>query len=370
MKRSVATVATVTVGTVVVLGLGIAGAPGVGASTPPRGWMHEGSWQQESGGRVALVDDSGVRVELPRQVRRIVSLAPSNTETLFHIGAGDLLVGATRFDEHPPEAAAVPRVGGFADIDVERVLALRPDLVLAAGFHAGGVAPRLRGLGLTVFVIEPRDAAEAIDRVELLGRIVGREARARNAARRLRQRMARVQARVVGARGRPRVLYQLSRDLYSAGPGSFPHDLIVRAGGANIAASAGDRYPRLSEEFVIAADPEVIFVAGHESGVTAAELRARPGWAGIAAVRTRRIVVLEDPDLAGRPGPRIVEALEIIARAIHPEAFTPAGVDDREDLGSGPSEDGVGRRPEPTSVRIPAPAPLTLALAASRGRRP
>jgi iron complex transport system substrate-binding protein len=358
MRRSVATVAAATVGTVVALGLGIAGALSVGVSAPPRGWMHgrpnaEGissraltpatvrtarsvtwqqessrrnaasvAWRQESGDRLALVDDSGVRVELPRQVRRVVSLAPSNTEVLFHIGAGDLLVGATRFDEHPPEAAAIPRVGGFADIDVERVLALRPDLVLAAGFHAGGVAPRLRGLGLTVFVVEPRDAAEAIDRVELLGRIVGREARARDAARRLRQRMARVQARVAGARGRPRVLYQLSRDLYSAGPGSFPHDLIVRAGGANIAASAGDRYPRLSEEFVIAADPEVIFVAGHESGVTAAELRARPGWAGIAAVKTGRIVVLEDPDLAGRPGPRIVEALEIIARAIHPEAFT------------------------------------------------
>lgn len=271
------------------------------------------------GGQFVLEDDSGVRVALAAPARRIVSLAPSNTESLFAMGAGELIVGATRFDDFPAEALAIPRVGGFADVDIERVLRLEPDLVLAAGFQSG-VVRRLRNLGLTVFVVEPRDTIEVLDRLQIFGRLVGRLEEARVLEANLRQRVGAVEERVRAIDERPRVFYMLSRDLFTVGPGSFAHDLIERGGGKNIAADATIPYPQMSDEAVIARNPEVIFVGGHESAVDLEELRRRPGWARVSAVASGRVVVLEDTDIMSRPGPRIVDALEIMLRAMHPQA--------------------------------------------------
>ncbi len=271
------------------------------------------------GGQFVLEDDSGVRVALAAPARRIVSLAPSNTESLFAMGAGELIVGATRFDDFPAEALAIPRVGGFADVDIERVLRLEPDLVLAAGFQSG-VVRRLRNLGLTVFVVEPRDTIEVLDRLQIFGRLVGRLEEARVLEASLRQRVGAVEERVRAIDERPRVFYMLSRDLFTVGPGSFAHDLIERGGGKNIAADATIPYPQMSDEAVIARNPEVIFVGGHESAVDLEELRRRPGWARVSAVASGRVVVLEDTDIMSRPGPRIVDALEIMLRAMHPQA--------------------------------------------------
>jgi len=271
------------------------------------------------GGQFVLEDDSGVRVALAAPARRIVSLAPSNTESLFAMGAGELIVGATRFDDFPAEALAIPRVGGFADVDIERVLRLEPDLVLAAGFQSG-VVRRLRNLGLTVFVVEPRDTIEVLARLQIVGRLVGRLEEARVLEGSLRQRVGAVEERVRAIDERPRVFYMLSRDLFTVGPGSFAHDLIERGGGKNIAADATIPYPQMSDEAVIARNPEVIFVGGHESAVDLEELRRRPGWARVSAVASGRVVVLEDTDIMSRPGPRIVDALEIMLRAMHPQA--------------------------------------------------
>ena len=271
------------------------------------------------GGQFVLEDDSGVQVALAAPARRIVSLAPSNTESLFAMGAGELIVGATRFDDFPAAALAIPRVGGFADVDIERVLRLEPDLVLAAGFQSG-VVRRLRNLGLTVFVVEPRDTIEVLDRLQIFGRLVGRLEEARVLEASLRQRVGAVEERVRAINKRPRVFYMLSRDLFTVGPGSFAHDLIERGGGQNIAADATIPYPQMSDEAVIARNPEVIFVGGHESAVDLEELRRRPGWARVSAVASGRVVVLEDTDIMSRPGPRIVDALEIMLRAMHPQA--------------------------------------------------
>jgi iron complex transport system substrate-binding protein len=269
-----------------------------------------------SPGQVALQDDAGVTVSLAAPPRRIVSLAPSNTETLYLIGAGELLVGATRYDDYPPQARGLPRVGGFLDVDIERVLALDPDLVLAAGFQANGPGRRLRALGVPVFTVEPRDAAATIDRVEVIGTLVGRAEEARRVAAGLRARLDAVQRAVARASVRPRVLLMLSRDLFTVGPGSFAHDLIVRAGGDNIAADAGVPYPQISDETVILRDPQIIFIGGHQTLTRLGDLRLRPGWAEVSAVRAGRVVVLEDPDIASRPGPRIIDALELIAAEV------------------------------------------------------
>lgn len=267
-------------------------------------------------GQVALQDDAGVAVSLAAPPRRIVSLAPSNTETLYLIGAGEMLVGATRYDDYPPQARSLPRVGGFLDVDIERVLALEPDLVLAAGFQADGPARRLRALGVPVFIVEPRDAAETIDRVEVLGTLIGRATEARRVAAGLRARLEAVQRTVARATVRPRVLLMLSPDLFTVGPGSFAHDLIVRAGGDNVAADAGVPYPQISDETAILRDPQIIFIGGHQTLTRLGDLRRRPGWSGVSAVRAGRVVVLDDPDIASRPGPRIIDALELIAAEI------------------------------------------------------
>lgn len=287
--------------------------------------------------QVSLRDDTGTLVQLAGPARRIVSLAPSNTEGLFAIGAGSFIVGATRFDDYPPAARDIPRVGGFADIDVERVLLLDPDLVLASGFQVGGVVARLRTLGLPVFVVEPRDAVEVLDRLEVLGRLVGRRDEAQRLAASLRDRLERVERGARGAR-RPRVFLMLSADLFTVARGSFAHDLIERAGGDNIAAAAAVPYPQLSDEAVIARDPEIIFIGGHQVSASLRELRARPGWGRVTAVREGHIVVLEDPDLASRPGPRLVEALETIAAAIH-AVRPPTGR--REAATTGPGASGL-----------------------------
>jgi len=154
---------------------------------------------------------------------------------------------------------------------------------------------------------------------------VGRFTGAREAtevACRLRARIAAVEAAVAGAPA-PRVFFELSPDLYTAGPDSFVDDLVARAGGRNIAADAGQPWPQLTAEAVVAADPEVILLADHEAGVDAAAVAARPGWSAISAVEQGRVVAIE-PDLALRPGPRVVDGLEEIARALHPDRFADA----------------------------------------------
>lgn len=270
---------------------------------------------------LTLRDDAGREVTLSQEPQRIVSLAPSNTETLYALGLGERVVGVTEFDNYPPEVKRKPVVGGFADVNLEQVVAQRPDLVLATGIHTGGVVEQLEQAGLTVFVIEPTDVAEVIEKIRLVGRITGVEEAAQALADDLSERVEAIEARVAEAEARPRVFYELSSDLYTAGPGSFIHDLILRAGGENIAAQTGQAYPQLSSEVIVEGDPQVIFLGDANYGESAETVAARPGWSQVTAVREGRMVAVTDDDIVSRPGPRIVQGLELIARGIHPELF-------------------------------------------------
>lgn len=272
---------------------------------------------------LTVTDDAGRRVTVPRSPERIVSIAPSNTEVLFALGLADRIVAVDTFSDYPPEATRKPHVGSYATPDLEQIVAAAPDLVLAAGIHKGTVVPRLEALGMTAVVVEPRNLAGVLEGIRLIGRIAGESTAADRLVCDLQTRVDAVAAAVAGVPA-PAVFFELGPELYTAGPGSFVDDLIVRAGGVNVAASAAGAWPQLSNEAVVAANPQVILLADHDAGVTPGQVAARPGWRGIDAVEQGRVVTI-DPDLVARPGPRVVDGLEAIARALHPDRFPGAG---------------------------------------------
>jgi iron complex transport system substrate-binding protein len=252
---------------------------------------------------------------------RIVSLAPSNTEMLFALNLGDRVVGVDQFSNYPPEAQGKPKIGSYSAANLEQVLAREPDLVLAAGITRKDVIAALEGRGLAVIVLNPSELNGVLTNIGLIGRVADVQAEAGRLRGSLEGRIAAVAERVKGTATKPRVFVEIDPvQFYSVGPKSFVDDLIARAGGANIAADTGTPYPQLSQEQILAKDPEVILLADGSQGVTPEAVKTRPGWGNVSAVKSGRIVVL-DEDVFLRPGPRSVDALELMLRYLHPELF-------------------------------------------------
>lgn len=272
---------------------------------------------------LTITDALGRSVTFEQAPRRIVSIVPSNTEVLFALGLGDRVVAVDAFSDFPPEVADKPRVGDYLNPDIEGMVGAEPDVVLAAASHDATVLPALERVGVPVVAIEPESVDGVLASIDLIGQIAGVPERAAALSCDLAGRIAAVEAAVAGAE-RPRVFFEISADLYTVGPGSYIDDLIGRAGGANIAADAGSAWPQLSAEAVVAADPEVILLVDDVPGAAAGAVAARPGWSDVAAVRSGRIVVLAADPIV-RPGPRLAEGLEEMARAIHPERFPEQG---------------------------------------------
>lgn len=273
---------------------------------------------------MTVTDMAGREVTIPAGPQRIISLAPHITEILYALGLGDRVVGITEFCNYPPEAAEKPKVGGFSDVSVEKVVEQNPDLILVASIHMAQVLPELEKLGLPVLVMDAHDMPGVLDQIRLVGKITGQDEAAEALTAQMQARADAV-AKAVEGRPRPRVYWELDSTLWTVGPGSFVQDLIERAGGENIAADAEMAWVQLSAETIIARDPEVIFLADHPYGETKESVMARSGWEKISAVVNGRIVELtqEQGDMVSRPGPRVVDALELIAKALHPDAFQP-----------------------------------------------
>lgn len=268
---------------------------------------------------LTVTDDAGRTVTLAAAPHRIASVAPSNTEILFAVGAGDRVVAVDRFSDFPPEAKTRESLGSYVNPDLEKLVASAPDLVIATNVHTKALVPQLEQRGIAVVVLEPKDLDGVLERITLVGRVTGNAEQAERVVRDLRERVEAVAAKVRGAKP-PSVFFEIDPKLYTAGPGTFIDDLIGRAGGANVAADATTKYPQLSSETVVLKDPQVIVLADDSAGVKPDAVRARPGWQEIAAVRTGRIVTIH-PDLTNRPGPRLVDGLELLAKALHPERF-------------------------------------------------
>ena len=271
---------------------------------------------------VTLSDALGEAVTLDARPVRIVSMAPSNTEILFGVGAGDQVVGVTTFCDYPPEAATREQVGEFSRASLEFIVSMEPDLVLAARFNPMEVLEGLRRLGIPVFALAPRSLDDVMHTIGQVGRLVGRSDRADSLVTHIKGRINRIRESVatVPDLHRPRVLWgRLQAPMYTAGPGGYINDLIELAGGKNIAADATADWPQIGLETLVARNPEIIIVSGGDADIEAelARLRKADGWRQLDAVATGRIYNI-DPNLLQRPGPRIADGVELLCEALHP----------------------------------------------------
>lgn len=265
-------------------------------------------------------DSVGNEVTIDSEPLRIISLAPSHTEALYALGLGDRVVGVTEYCNYPPEAVDKPKVGEFSTVDLEQIVGLESDLVLATSIHAAEIAPALQDRGIVVFVADPQTVSGVMETILIIGQITGQEETADLLVTQMQKRIDAVQESIEDA-PRPKVFWELGPELFTAGPGSFINDLIVLAGGENVAGDADTQWPQLSVEAIILKDPDVIILADHNYGQTVEMVKERPGWEEINAVSENRIIELTDDDITSRPGPRVVEGLEFVARALHPNRF-------------------------------------------------
>lgn len=291
------------------------------AAGSPAASPRAGATPRVSAYPLTVKDDAGRSVTIKAKPQKLVSLAPSNTEILFALGLGDRVVGVDEISDYPEAAKAKPKVGGYSKTNIEAVVAAGADLVLASGITSKDVLAALEGQGQTVLVLNPTDLPGVLENLSLVGQVADANAEAAKLRGELQARIDAVGARLRGATSKPRVFFELDpKSFYTVGPKSFIDDLITRAGGANIAADAQTPYPQLSQEVIIAKDPQVIILSDEGQGVTPDSVKARPGWANISAVKDNRIIAV-NPDLTNRPGPRVVDALEQLAKALHPELF-------------------------------------------------
>ena len=261
-------------------------------------------------------DDLGRLVAINGTPQRIISLAPSNTEILFALGLGERTVGVTDYCDYPPEALNKTKVGGYANPDVEKIVALDPDLILVAHGTPMDVINSMAGLGLTVFGIKTTDLDDLLNDIRRIAEITDKEVEAQALTSEMESRIEAVTNQTEELEQRPRVFYIVWHDpLWTAGSGTFIHELIEKGGGVNIFQNVTG-YPTISIEEVIVRDPEIIITSewSYEWAINASEL------ASTNASQTGRIYTLDD-DLVQRPGPRLVEGLEWFAHFIHPEMF-------------------------------------------------
>ncbi|MBA3688579.1 MAG: ABC transporter substrate-binding protein [Chloroflexi bacterium] len=275
---------------------------------------------------VSLTDDASRSVNLPGLPDRIVSLAPSNSEIVCALGACDHLVGVTDFDDYPPQVSDVAKVVVGAQVDVEKVVDANPQLILAAGneLTPTSVVTQLADLGYPVLVLYPESLDELYADIELVGRAIDASAEAADVVDGMRTR-AQAVANAVATAEKPRTFYEVGvfqGTIYTAGADSFLASLISIAGGDPITGDA--RSTAIQLEDLVAADPQLILLgdAAYDPSVTSESVASRPGWEAIAAVRDGHIVVVADDPVITRPGPRIIDGLEALARAIHPELFS------------------------------------------------
>jgi iron complex transport system substrate-binding protein len=264
-----------------------------------------------------VFDDLGRLVAINGTPQRIVSLAPSNTEILFALGLGDKVVGVTDWCNYPPEAQNKTKVGGYATPDIEKIVALNPDLVLVAYGTPMDVINAMVGLGLTVFGIKTTDLDDLLNDIRRVGEITDKELEAQTLTSAMASRIEAVTNVTSELEERPKVFYLISQDLWTAGSGTFIHELIEKAGGVNICQNITG-YTMISIEEVIARDPEIIITSSwpgvYEWAMNSTELE-------VTAARQSGSVYTCDDDLVQRPGPRLVKGLEWFAHYIHPDIF-------------------------------------------------
>ncbi len=275
---------------------------------------------------ITVTDDLGREVNLPAAATRIISLAPSNTEILFAVGAGDKVVGVTKYCNFPEAATTKEIIGGFSPdtISIETIVSLQPDVVFSAGGLHMPVIEALEKLDIPVVALDPATIDDIYSDIELVGKITGNTADADAVVDDMQTRIATVAHIVsqVPEDERPTVFWETWDDpLMGVGPTSFIGQMVEVAGGNNIFSDVEDQYPVVSAEEVIARNPQVIMGSdSHGDKLTVEAMSTRPGWDQIAAVQNGRIYLIQG-DIASRAAPRVADAIEFMAAALYPDLF-------------------------------------------------
>jgi iron complex transport system substrate-binding protein len=264
-----------------------------------------------------VVDDLGRLVAINGTPQRIISLAPSNTEILFALGLGDKVVGVTMYCDYPPEAQDKEKVGDYYGPDIEKIIALQPDLILATDFHRFDLIPALEQQGFAVFAVAPQTLDDVLESIQKIGEITGKEAEASELVKGMKSKIEEIEEQTKALEQKPRVFYMTWHDpMWTVGRNTWIDDLITIAGGVNIFSQYFESGAMVEIEWVIFLNPEIIIASewSYDWALNATEL------ASTSASQTGRIYTFDD-DLAQRPGPRLVEGLDWFAYLIHPEIF-------------------------------------------------
>lgn len=276
---------------------------------------------------IVLTDGLGNTVTLEKPAQKIVSLAPSNTEILFAIGAGDQVVGRDQFSDYPAEAQQAADIGGgFGELNTELIVSLNPDLVLAADLTPPEQVQALQNLGLTVYALpNPTTIPEMFENLRVVAQLTGHEEQAASLVESLEARVAAVEEKVAGVQERPLVFYQLdSTDPnapWTSGAGTFIDTLLGMAGGENLGNILDSPWAQISLEALLEQDPDIIILGDATwGGITPEMVAARAGWETLSAVKEGKVFPFDD-NLVSRPGPRMVDGLEGLAKLLHPDLF-------------------------------------------------
>lgn len=266
-----------------------------------------------------IVDQTGAEIMLPDAPSRVLALAPSLTEMVYSLQAEEMLVGVTRYSNYPPAALKLPRVGSFVQLDLEKIVAIKPDLCLAIkDGNPRRTAEAIKGLGIPVFAIDPHNIDQIMDALLLLGDILGVSEKAELLVQDMNRRIEAVKKKVAASSARPTVFFQIAdMPIVSAGKDSYIDTLISLAGGRNLAGNMTE-YPRFSWENILRMQPEVVLISAMDGMKSPDRLKTSWfRWPQIPAVRDNRLHVV-NADLFNRPTVRLIAGLEILAEILHP----------------------------------------------------
>lgn len=272
-----------------------------------------------------VTDDTGRTVTLSSPAARVISLTPANTEIVFALGAGESLVGVTTYCDYPEEAKKKEKIGSITEVDLEAIVRLEPDLVLAGSLTPPEVVERLTQLGYPVFVLDAKSIAQVIEDIRKVALLLGKEKEGEALVKAMERNVREIQARVSGLseEAKPRVFHVIWHDpLWTAGKDTFIHEFITLAGGKNVAEDLSG-YVTLDLEELLRRNPDIItVVSAHGENLPYNFIVSDTRLRVLQAVQQGRVFVV-DSDIVSRPGPRVTQALRIFASIIHPEIFGP-----------------------------------------------
>ncbi|EGA90423.1 metal ion ABC transporter substrate-binding protein [Planococcus donghaensis MPA1U2] len=269
-----------------------------------------------------VTDDLDNELTFETVPETVVSLIPSNTEILYEIGAGEKVIGATDYDNYPAEAAEVERVSDSISFNAERIIELDPDVVIGYSTGAPTGYEELEAAGIPVFVIESAQSFEDVyGDIEQISTVMGLEDKGEEINRTIQQQIEEVQKKVAAVEENKQLYFEISPspELYTTGQKTFQQEILNHAKVENLFGDL-EGWPKISEEEVIQRNPEIITTTVSYTEDPITEIKAREGWSDIEAVKNDQVFFL-DSDITSRPGPRIGEAVQLVAKTVYPKAF-------------------------------------------------